>query len=287
MRPGVRGTARAPSDRQPETEAIDASASPRKPSVATRSRSAASRSCSSRGARAPGAACRARCRHRRRSRGRASCRPASSATLSAWAPASRLFSRSSFTTEAGRLDHLAGGDLADERIGQQPDRGHGCSTTAPTAPPVMRMSPSGVEGGKPCVRMNGRRPDLREPEEGAIDEPGGRASRGRRARPRRSRSRYGGADESRVAFLTGSPASAASRAKIDLLRARRHDEQRGPPLGPGSERRASPRSGHLAAEILGGGPRGARAAAPGAARRCASATPARDSAARTRSTAGR
>ena len=40
----------------------------------------------------------------------------------AWRPASNAFSSNSFNAAAGRSDHLAGGDLVDQQIGQRTDR---------------------------------------------------------------------------------------------------------------------------------------------------------------------
>ena len=59
------------------------------------------------------------------SRTRQSATPPPSTSISMRrAPASRLFSTSSLTTDAGTLDDLAGRDLVDQLFGQDPD-GHG------------------------------------------------------------------------------------------------------------------------------------------------------------------
>ena len=126
--PGVRLAARRASRaRARATDAIEASASPRKPSVATRSRSssvaillvARRASASGRSSRAmptPSSATRMRLTppsssvdRDRASRRRRGCSPA--------AP----------SRGRGPLDHLAGGDLVDEQLGQRLDRRDRCS----------------------------------------------------------------------------------------------------------------------------------------------------------------
>ena len=110
-------------ERRRETEPIDGSASPRKPSVATDSRSSSEaillvawREMRER------QFVRGNAARRRRGCGSARCRRARCRCRCGCAPASRLFSTSSLTTEAGPLDDLACGDLVDELAGENADR---------------------------------------------------------------------------------------------------------------------------------------------------------------------
>ena len=249
------------------TEAMLASASPRKPSVATRSRSAsvaillvawrASASGSSSGAIPPPSSV-TRTRF---------APPCSSATVTLCAPASRLFSRSSFTTEAGRsttspaaiwLTSVSGSSriavigtrLALPRSGFDlgaARRSHGgldhvLDRAAGDANELVRREAENRMG------MSRRRPDLREPEQGAVDEraDGRDVADGRDAadhEPGRSAHELGVGLSDRLAD------DGADADDVDPPRAARHHEQRRAARAAAEDERVRDLR-HLAADLL-------------------------------------
>ena len=111
--------------------------------------------------------------------------PCSMATLTVLAPASSAFSTSSFTTEAGALHDLTGGDLVRHRVRQHPDpraggalrHGRGrapCRLRRARDPPRGETHPPATRRNEPCSPRCPRPPaPATRPECGPPHEPHG------------------------------------------------------------------------------------------------------------------
>ena len=153
------------------------------------------------------------------------------------------------------LDHLAGGDLADQELGQVADRAHG-QVRAPAAAGDAHQLVVGQAEHR--VRMPGRRPQLAVRGQALLDERALEGSAPPAAR-RRWRSRCWLRTKSASALPTGSPTQRASRARSTRFAP---DDMTSNALSLASARNTSELAicADLAAEKLGRGLRGARGA---------------------------
>ena len=260
-----------------DTEAIEASASPRNPIVATPSRS------SQAGDLAGGVA-----RERER---QLLARDAGAVVLDLHALDAAGLEHHGDRLRAGvdavlqqllqhrgrALDHLARGDLADQQLRQDADRGS-CEIRLGAAGDAHQLV---VGQAKHRVRVAGRGPQLAVARRGSSRRRCASAH-GRRAARRRWRSRYGGARNRRPPCRPARRPSAASRATStrfapeDMTSSARRSLARGTPANSRSGRPRSRDSPRRPCAVR---------AAPGSSTMVRS-SPARDSASRTRSTLG-